>query len=474
MGPAPFGVCRMRDAAAALRAQTSPLRLLGFRASLVPMSTNHRDAIALTEDLNRNCHCVVVDQQALVHALESGPTTHGVYASIVRDQPHLFSASGVFLAREHLQRMEQVIGAIESVIASAPFQERALEQTAPIARFDPGTRGAFLGYDFHLGAEGPQLIEINTNAGGGLLNAALGRAQRACCAEVEAVLAGVGDATDVEQRFLEMFRSEFALQRGARELSSIAIVDTEPEGQYLYPEFLLFRELFTSAGLHAVIADPRKLVHENGKLVIDGQSIDLVYNRLTDFLLEEPGSAALRSAYLAGDVVVTPGPRAYALYADKRHLTVLSDIELLRSWGIDEATCAVLQASVPRAMVVNEANREQLWQERKQYFFKPLGGYGGKAAYRGDKLTRSVWAAIGERGYVAQRMVHPSRRTIELDGRQVPLKLDVRCYVYAGSVQLVAARLYEGQTTNFRTAGGGFAPVFTDAEPRGSSVATSI
>jgi hypothetical protein len=26
----------------------------------------------------------------------------------------------------------------------------------------------------------------------------------------------------------------------------------------------------------------------------------------------------------------------------------------------------------------------------------------------------------------------------------------------------VAARLYQGQTTNFRTAGGGFAPVFTE------------
>ena len=32
-------------------------------------------------------------------------------------------------------------------------------------------------------------------------------------------------------------------------------------------------------------------------------------------------------------------------------------------------------------------------------------------------------------------------------------------YVYRGDVQLVTARLYRGQTTNFRTPGGGFAPV---------------
>jgi hypothetical protein len=40
------------------------------------------------------------------------------------------------------------------------------------------------------------------------------------------------------------------------------------------------------------------------------------------------------------------------------------------------------------------------------------------------------------------------------------LKFDVRNYVCNGQVQLLAARLYQGQTTNFRTPGGGFAPVY--------------
>ena len=42
----------------------------------------------------------------------------------------------------------------------------------------------------------------------------------------------------------------------------------------------------------------------------------------------------------------------------------------------------------------------------------------------------------------------------------VDLKLDLRNYVYAGRIQLLTSRLYQGQTTNFRTPGGGFAPVF--------------
>jgi hypothetical protein len=38
--------------------------------------------------------------------------------------------------------------------------------------------------------------------------------------------------------------------------------------------------------------------------------------------------------------------------------------------------------------------------------------------------------------------------------------VDIRAYVYAGEILMLAARLYQGQTTNFRTPGGGFAPVF--------------
>lgn len=45
------------------------------------------------------------------------------------------------------------------------------------------------------------------------------------------------------------------------------------------------------------------------------------------------------------------------------------------------------------------------------------------------------------------------------------LKFDLRNYIYNGAVQWVGARLYQGQTTNFRTPGGGFAPVYEDAGP---------
>lgn len=45
-------------------------------------------------------------------------------------------------------------------------------------------------------------------------------------------------------------------------------------------------------------------------------------------------------------------------------------------------------------------------------------------------------------------------------GSHEHLKFDLRTYVYRGQVQWTAAWVYQGQTTNFRTSGGGFAPVY--------------
>jgi hypothetical protein len=188
--------------------------------------------------------------------------------------------------------------------------------------------------------------------------------------------------------------------------------------------------------------------------------VDLVYNRLTDFYLEAPAHLALRGAYEAGAVVLTPHPRAHALYADKRNLITLSDDSTLAALGVPTEARAILVAGVPRTESVTPERAEALWAERRKLFFKPAAGYGSKAAYRGDKLTRRVWQEILQSNYVAQALVKPSERRLEVDQSETDLKLDVRAYAYNGTIQLVAARLYEGQTTNFRTPGGGFAPVF--------------
>lgn len=54
----------------------------------------------------------------------------------------------------------------------------------------------------------------------------------------------------------------------------------------------------------------------------------------------------------------------------------------------------------------------------------------------------------------------PSSRVIGGATDVQAMKFDVRPYAYDGNVQWVASRLYQGQTTNFHTPGGGFAPVY--------------
>ncbi|RYF37363.1 MAG: hypothetical protein EOO25_19345, partial [Comamonadaceae bacterium] len=108
---------------------------------------------------------------------------------------------------------------------------------------------------------------------------------------------------------------------------------------------------------------------------------------------------------------------------------------------------------------VTPHNADDLWTRRRQLFFKPAAGYGAKGAFRGDKLTRKAWGDITAGGFVAQALVPPSERLVDADGQPTRLKLDLRAYAWRGDVQLLAARTWAGQTTNFRTAGGGFSPV---------------
>ena len=106
-----------------------------------------------------------------------------------------------------------------------------------------------------------------------------------------------------------------------------------------------------------------------------------------------------------------------------------------------------------------EALGDEAWSRRKKLFFKPCDGFGGKAAYRGDKMTKKVWNAIKGENFIAQEFVPPSIRGVAVNGEKVPMKYDIRIYTYAGRPLFPIARMYTGQTTNFRTKGGGFAPV---------------
>jgi hypothetical protein len=315
-----------------------------------------------------------------------------------------------------------------------------------------------MGYDFHITDVGPKLIEVNTNAGGAFLNALLAKAQLACCKEMmQRPRLPAGESFNAQ--VVSMFEAEWRLQKAGRPLQRIAIVDDAPLTQYLYPEFVLAREMLVKAGYDAVIAAPQQFRFEHGGLTLDGRTVDLVYNRLVDFALEQPEHQALRDAYVSGAAALTPNPRVHAVMADKRNLILLSDPASLEKLGVPASLREILKG-IPRTVLVDAANADELWKTRRRLFFKPARGHGSKAVYRGDKITRGVFEEITHGEYVAQEFAPPGERMMRVDGIDTPRKIDVRLYAYAGRALLAAARLYQGQATNFRTPGGGFAPVF--------------
>ena len=398
--------------------------------------------------LNADCHSAAIDRAALDATLRlQGPE----FFQALNERPHLFSDTVFFISAAHLAQMRKVIAAVESAARLPGW----LVSQEPVARTTGHGRalGVFYGYDFHLNEEGAHLIEINTNAGGAFLNALLLQSQR------DAPIPGAPVAVEnVDQAFLQMFRNEWRLEHGDNPLRTIAIVDEQPQQQHLYPEFLLAQSMLARAGMHAVIADPAELEARADGLYCAGRKIDLVYNRLTDFSLQQ--HPALRAAYEKNRLVLTPNPEGYARYADKRNLARLSDAAALRALGASEGAIAALQAGLPQTKIVHAEDHDRWWSERKQWFFKPATGYGAKATYRGEKVTHRVFEEIMRHDYVAQKFAPPGERMMCVDGAEpAPYKSDVRCYVYNGEIQLVAARLYQGQTTNFRTPGGGFALV---------------
>jgi len=428
-----------------------------------PSPLDHIRSIA--GSLNQSCACFSLDMDALHQSLHADSVLSAWWPHWQDTHAHLFAASGLFVSQTQLTAMQQAVKVLHEVMTSPAWRQHAL--AAEPALQHAGPRGVFMGYDFHLTESGPKLIEINTNAGGAMLNLALTRAQRACCDAARDWMHTATDVTQLEQRWLGMFAQEWALQRPQEpfiplqgRVRTLAIVDEDPASQYLYPEFLLFQDLFRQAGVDARVLAPQDLGWVDGQLQHAGERIDMVYLRLTDFDLSAPAHVALQQAWASGACVFTPNPQTHALHANKRHLVTLSDAQWAAQLGLPEAARAVLARVVPQTKLLTADNAEQLWAERKGYFFKPLSGYGSKAAYRGDKLTTKTWAQISTQAYVAQALIPPSQRVVMVGDERKALKADVRAYAYNGQVQLFAARLYDGQTTNFRSDGGGFAPVF--------------
>ncbi len=373
-----------------------------------------------------------------------------------------YSASTVIaLEPAHFEAIQRTVSQLFQFAHSPAYQKVLDADAEPLLRHVPGNFGVFMGYDFHITPQGPRLIEVNTNAGGALLNG-LHTASLCDPVRLACLCSDLLPVATLEQKITATFQAEFAAVRGtAAKLARVAIVDDRPQEQFLYPEFELFRALFALAGIEARVADTRALTHAaEGGVEIDGWPVDLVYLRDTDFSLAGERTRVLRDAYLAGSVVVSPSPREHFLLADKRRMTIFSCEAALRSLGVSEETARWLATVIPETRSLADLGAEAAWRSRAEWVFKPAASFGSRAVYRGDKISRKRFEVIlQEAGYVAQRRVDPGLVTVETSEGPRAMKFDVRAYAYQDRVLLLGARVYEGQVTNLRSPGGGFSAI---------------
>jgi hypothetical protein len=365
----------------------------------------------------------------------------------------------VALERADFEVIRRIVAALHRIAHQAAYQEQIDAGADEVARHQIANTAVFMGYDFHLTPDGPRLIEINTNAGGALLNG-LHTASLCDPVKLACLCSELIPVETMQARLIRTFEAELHAAHPGVSLRSLAIADDKPDAQFLRPEFELFRQLFASAGIEAQVCDVRDLAFDGAALTLGGRRLDLVYLRDTDWRFEHERSHALRAAYLADAVVVTPSPREHHLLANKQRLTLFSSADALRSFNATSDEVALLGAVVPETRLLDQLGLEAAWRTRREWVFKPAMAYASRAVYRGDKISRRKLEEIVQLGgFVAQRRVEPGEVQVATSDGPRNMKFDVRAYAYRDEVLLLGARAYEGQVTNLRTPGGGFSAI---------------
>ena len=295
----------------------------------------------------------------------------------------------------------------------------------------PGNYSILMSYDFHIDEnENLKLIEINTNAAflalGDLMYKTHGLTQPVIDFSMQ----------ELRQNILQ----ELALN-GHSEITQprLAIIDDQPETQRLYVEFLVFAELFKSWGWNTQICDYRQL----------SDKIDFIYNRYTDFFFNDPSSKQLRELFNSRTVTFSPNPVEYLYLADKTRMI---------EWSQKNFAPAMIY-HLPKAQILNSDNSEQIWNERKNLFFKPRQSFGSKQTYRGAKISKKLFEEITNQDFIAQEYMPAPEKSFPTESGPQAFKYDLRFFAYQDRVQSVVARIYQGQVTNLKTPLGGFACV---------------
>jgi hypothetical protein len=358
---------------------------------------------------------------------------------------HGISPFSTNLSRTALKQMIHLVRDLQ-LLCEHPAYPSTLNKLAPIAHFNQSHFSVLMGYDFHITEDNQaKLIEVNTNAGG------LWFTNQSYCPNIHQF------STKLAKRLLATFLNEYRLFKKNKSAVPrlVAIIDQDPQNQFLYPEMQLFMQLFKQAGINCIIIDPSEIEAKASQLYFKKQLIDLVYNRHCDFYFSSPEMSAIYNAWQNQTTCITPNPRIYGLLADKQRMADWHQSDILENL-LPAKIAYRLHKALPKTHLFSDLNHEDLWSQRKKWVFKPLNSYASRGVYIGAKLTKNKFNSFNTQETLIQELIKPST-TLSPDGEK--FKTDFRLFTYRDQILALSARIYQGQVTNLRTPNGGFSRV---------------
>ena len=245
-----------------------------------------------------------------------------------------------------------------------------------------------------------------------------------------------------------------------------------------YNEFVLWVDYFRARGLEARIVDPRETELQGGRLVADGEAIDLIYKRvLISELVERGGPNHPVIRAVQSGAVCMVNPFRCKLLHKKASLAVLSDERNVGLFSDDERQA--IDAHIPWTRVVAERKTRHedrqvdlvpfIIDQRERLVLKPNDAYGGAGIVLGWEVDAATWeqavrVALTEPFVVQERVPIPSEPFPSVVNGRVILAdriLDSAPFAYQGThVEGCMSRLSTAALVNVTAGGGSQTPTF--------------
>ena len=249
------------------------------------------------------------------------------------------------------------------------------------------------------------------------------------------------------------------------------LFDLDPTMEELY----VLQKYFKNQGYDCVVEQPQNMTFENGKLMVQGQPVELVYRRGATqwWLAHEEKYAAIWQAYKAGAICMA-NPLNSKL-AGKKSLMAVLQSEVMQAKLTDEEK-EVVQKHIPWTRLVEKTQTTYkgkpvdligfLKENKDKMVMKPIGLYGGKNVAIGHEMSDNDWNSVIETAmterYVAQEYIPIPTIALPVFTDQGLVfehkKINMNFFAFNGKYAGGMARVSDSSIINI-SAGGGLIPI---------------